>query len=723
MPNSPVAAPRNEESAERLARPLIQLAKANGISTSYIDQLGAYVEIRDEVLVSVLRALGVDASTDEAVTKSYEATVRKTQTTLVPSTIVKFLGTPTAIPIRPAGRNVTLRLLLEDGTAYAGNLAMCLLAENDGTLRLNLPDDIPSGYHALRINAGDAYGEATLICAPASIPVPKAVADRQRWGWMAQMYSVRSSESWGVGDYGDLRHLLKDAAEKTHADFMLINPIHACAPIPPLEPSPYLPESRRFLNVTYIRPQDIAEYADLSESDKAEVARLHAQVSAANDDVNPMDINSAWCHKRQALKIIFRQPRSVERQSAFERFKEQAGPDLKAFAAWSVAFEVWGAPWETSWFNDTNRDSPEVAELIREHADLVEFQCWLQWIADEQVSAAQQIAKNSGMALGLMQDMAVGVHSLGADVWWNPERFAVGSVTVGCPPDFYNQQGQDWGQPPFNPNYLNATGYGVYRDMVHTMFAHAGAVRIDHVLGLFRLWWIPQGEGAKNGAYVTYNVDAMIAILTIEASRADGLVIGEDLGTVPNYVRKVLASHGVLGTVVEWFARVDDSPNAGDPYDDPTNYRKYALASVTTHDLPPTAGYLQFEHVQLRERLHLLTESVESFQASATAERQAMLNRLRTLGLISDEEADDADSHIPQIVEAMHAMLRKSPSLLIQAALVDGVGERRTQNQPGTSDQYPNWRIPLADEHGRVVHTDEVFDLPRVKSLAAIMDA
>ena len=340
------------------------------------------------------------------------------------------------------------------------------------------------------------------------------------------MYSVRSSESWGVGDYGDLRHLLKDAAEKTHADFMLINPIHACAPIPPLEPSPYLPESRRFLNVTYIRPQDIAEYADLSESDKAEVARLHAQVSAANDDVNPMDINSAWCHKRQALKIIFRQPRSVERQSAFERFKEQAGPDLKAFAAWSVAFEVWGAPWETSWFNDTNRDSPEVAELIREHADLVEFQCWLQWIADEQVSAAQQIAKNSGMALGLMQDMAVGVHSLGADVWWNPERFAVGSVTVGCPPDFYNQQGQDWGQPPFNPNYLNATGYGVYRDMVHTMFAHAGAVRIDHVLGLFRLWWIPQGEGAKNGAYVTYNVDAMIAILTIEASRADGLVIG-----------------------------------------------------------------------------------------------------------------------------------------------------------------------------------------------------
>ena len=195
---------------------------------------------------------------------------------------------------------------------------------------------------------------------------------------------------------------------------------------------------------------------------------------------------------------------------------------------------------------------------------MVEFECWLQWIADEQVTAAQTAARESGMALGLMQDMAVGVHSLGADVWWNPERFAVGSVTVGCPPDFYNQQGQDWGQPPFNPNYLAKTGYGVYREMVHNMFSHAGAVRIDHVLGLFRLWWIPQGEGARGGAYVTYDYEAMIAILTIEASRVNGLVVGEDLGTVPDYVRTVLAEHGLLGCTVEWFARVDDSPNAGD---------------------------------------------------------------------------------------------------------------------------------------------------------------
>ena len=710
------------ESAERIARPLIQLAKLNGISTSYIDQLGTYVEIRDEVLVSVLAALGVDASSDEAIETSYELTKQRIADTLVEPTIVKFIGKESTTLIRAKGHDVTLRLLLEDGTQYEGNLCMYLTPQDDGSLTFTLPDDIPAGYHTLRVNAGPLHGEARLICAPARVPLPPAIAEKQRWGWMAQMYSIRSAESWGVGDYGDLKLLLTDAAEKSHADFMLINPIHATAPVDPLEPSPYLPESRRFMNVTYIRPQDIEEYAGLDEEAKAEVERLHAEVAPDNDNADELDINSAWWHKRQALQLVFKVPRSAERQAAFEAFKEAAGPDLRAFAAWSVAFQVWGAPWESTWFAETNRDSPEVAELIRDHADMVDFECWLQWIAAEQVTAAQTAARESGMALGLMQDMAVGVHSLGADVWWNPERFAVGSVTVGCPPDFYNQQGQDWGQPPFNPNYLAKTGYGVYREMVHNMFSHAGAVRIDHVLGLFRLWWIPQSEGARGGAYVTYDYEAMIAILTIEASRVNGLVVGEDLGTVPDYVRTVLAEHGLLGCMVEWFARVDDSPNAGDPYADPADYRKYALASVTTHDLPPTAGYLQFEHVRLREQLHLLTGPVEEFQASATAERQAMLDRLVESELITPEIAADVDNHIQEIVEAMHKMLLHSPSVLLQAALVDGVGETRSQNQPGTSSEYRNWRVPLAGPDHKVVHTDEVFDLPRVKSLSAIMN-
>ena len=728
---------RREESPARLKRPLIRLAKACGVSTSYIDQLGAYVEIRDEVLVAVLASLGA------AVSKSLLETECRQREQLVPPTVLAITGRANNVPLRcSADALVALTLALEDGTAYAGDLRANLRVHKDADfgeqLELTLPDDLPIGYHTLNVQVGGVQRRATVIVAPPRIELPEAVRQRQRWGWMTQMYSVRSADSWGVGDYGDLKRLAADAGEKSHADFMLINPIHAGAPVPPLQPSPYLPESRRFLNVTYIRPQDIPEYAALDDATRAQVEELHASVAAANDSAEPMDINASWDAKRQALWLIFSAPRSEERETAFAEFKRAAGPDLDAFATWCLAFEVWGAPWEeNSWFFRTDKNSPAVAALVRDHHDMFEFQRWLQWIADEQVAAAQQAAKDAGMALGLMQDMAVGVHALGADVWWSPERFADG-VTVGAPPDFYNQLGQDWGQPPFSPQYLESTGYRVYREMVHNMFAHAGALRIDHVLGLFRLWWIPRGCTARDGAYVTYNHEVMLSILAIEASRANGVVIGEDLGTVPEYVSKVLAEHGVLGTAVEWFSRVDNSPNAGDPYAPPEDYRKYALASVTTHDLPPTAGYLKLEHVDLREELNLLNEPAEQFRAEVQAEIDQMLALLVSCGYLPQEVADglkaacapdaddaetaDREALIQRVVEAMHVMLRDSPSVLVQAALVDGVGEHRTQNQPGTSWEYPNWRIPLADETGRVVHTEEVFDLPRVQSLAAALN-
>ena len=734
---------QREESPARLKRPLIRLAKACGVSTSYIDQLGAYVEIRDEVLVAVLASLGVDASNPAAISKSLLETECRQREQLVPPTVLAITGRANNVPLRcSADALVALTLALEDGTAYAGDLRANLRVHKDADfgeqLELMLPDDLPIGYHTLNVQVGGVQRRATVIVAPPRIELPEAVRQRQRWGWMTQMYSVRSADSWGVGDYGDLKRLVGDAGEKSHADFMLINPIHAGAPVPPLQPSPYLPESRRFLNVTYIRPQDIPEYAALDDAARAQVEALHASVAEANDSAEPMDINASWDAKRQALWLIFSAPRSGEREAAFAEFKRAAGPDLDAFATWCLAFEVWGAPWEeNSWFFRTDKNSPAVAALVRDHHDMFEFQRWLQWIADEQVAAAQQAAKDSGMALGLMQDMAVGVHAFGADVWWSPERFA-DDVTVGAPPDFYNQLGQDWGQPPFSPQYLESTGYRVYREMVHNMFAHAGALRIDHVLGLFRLWWIPRGCTARDGAYVTYNHEVMLSILAIEASRANGVVIGEDLGTVPEYVSKVLAEHGVLGTAVEWFSRVDNSPNAGDPYAPPEDYRKYALASVTTHDLPPTAGYLKLEHVDLREELDLLNEPAEQFRAEVQAEIDQMLALLVSRGYLPQEVADglkaacapdaddaetaDREALIQRVVEAMHVMLRDSPSVLVQAALVDGVGEHRTQNQPGTSWEYPNWRIPLADETGRVVHTEEVFDLPRVQSLAAALN-
>ena len=723
---APTAKPAvKQESAQRLARPLIRLAQACGVATSYIDQLGAYVEIADDVLVDVLASLGIDASTPEAVDAAILDVDCRNRGRLVPPTIIATVGSDTKVTIRAARESIiNVSIAYENGETWQVDVERDLVAGGDdfGELtELTIPADLPIGYHTLSVQAGGLHRNATIIAAPKRIELPKAVREHQRWGWMVQMYSVRSKRSWGVGDYGDLHQLAVDAADKSGADFMLINPIHASAPLPPLEPSPYLPESRRFINVTYIRPQDIEEYENASEEFKARIEQLHAQVEDANVSTEPLDINAAWSAKRAALEEIFALPRTAERQAKFEAFKQAAGPDLDAFATWCVAFEVWGAPWEGTWFEETGRDSPKVAALLAEHKDAAEFYRWMQWIADEQVSRAHNDAKAHGMALGLMQDMAVGVHALGADVWWSPERFADG-VTVGAPPDFYNQLGQDWGQPPFNPQYLEQTGYRVYRELVHSVFAHAGALRIDHILGLFRLWWIPRGRSARDGAYVSYNYNAMLSVLAIEATRANGVVIGEDLGTVPDFVRGVLEERGVLGTDVTWFSRVDNSPNAGDPYAPPSDYRKLALASVTTHDLPPTSGYLSLEHVKLREELHQLNEPVEQFRAEVESEISAMLDLLIAGGYLQEDVREDVLGNEQKIVEAMHAMLLDALSVLVQVALVDGTGETQVQNQPGTSSEYSNWRVPLKDHDGKIVLSDEVFDHPRVKSLSAVMN-
>ena len=561
--NAPDTTQRTE-SAERLARPLIKLAKASGLATSFIDQLGTYTEISDDALVAVLKALDVDASSDEAIKRSMTELEAENSKRLLPPTIVAITGKPTSLTLNcPSDAEITVAITLEDGTAF--DRFSLLPNLNSGQPDLAIAPDLPMGYHTLTVTVDGREGKATIIAAPARIAVPKAVEEHQRWGWMTQMYSVRSHDSWGIGDYGDLKRLLANAAEKSKADFMLINPIHAGAPIPPLEPSPYLPESRRFLNVTYIRPQDIPEYATLPDDVRAQVDALHASVAARNDESTPMDINAAWEAKRPALRLIFDAGRNNKRELEFEYFKATAGPDLNSFATWCLCFEVWGAPWgENRWFFEKTIDDPTVQTLVKDHHDLFEFNRWLQWIAAEQVNDAQHTALDHGMTLGLMQDMAVGVHGLGADAWANPERFA--------------------------------SGYQVYREMVHSMYEHAGAVRIDHVLGLFRLWWIPQGLGARNGAYVMYNHEAMLGVLAIEATRAGGMVIGEDLGTVPDYVRRILADHGVLGTDVEWFNRVDDSPNAGDPYRTLSELRACETARGAAFAQRAGGGVCRFGH-------------------------------------------------------------------------------------------------------------------------------
>lgn len=716
------------ENEERLARPLIHLAQMLGIGTSYVGQSNDYHEIDDDVLVAVLAALGVDASSDEAIDAAIRTIIHDKYSRLVAPTVLHIAGVTDHVQVNTTILSVpTASITLENGEPYEGQLNII----GDGTQQahiiddefiapalIEIPADLPVGYHTLHVSVDGRTADATLISAPKRVELPDSLKNGQLWGWMAQLYSIRSSGSWGVGDFEDLKTLLVEAKKRTGADFVLINPMHAAEPVAPLTPSPYLPVSRRFVNFTYIRPESIREYTTLDTASRAQIDQLHNDVEALNGDSQIVDRDTMWRAKMQALWIIFKTGRSSVRQASFEAFKRSCGDELEAYATWCLCYDKWGAPSEApdNWERSLTKDSPQIEDLRKQFPDTLDFYRWMEWIATEQFQDAQNAAKDAGMQIGVMADMAVGVHPLGADVWWNPERFAKGA-TVGAPPDYFNQQGQNWSQPPLSPIDLENNGYRTYRDIVHGMFAQAGAVRIDHILGLFRLWWIPEGHSATDGAYVYYDSDVMLGILAIEASRVGGVVVGEDLGVVPEYVSDSLAEHGLLGCAVEWFEQTDGV------FHEPKSWRPYALASVNTHDLPPCAGYLDYEHVRIRERLNLLTCSVQEFQASAVKEHNAMLMMLIDNGYLDPKLLEDEHANEQQIVESLYRALKAAPSKLLAASLTDAVGEHRAQNQPGTNNEYPNWRIPLADAEGDVVPLETLFDNKRLQSLTAIMQA
>ncbi|HSL36277.1 MAG TPA: 4-alpha-glucanotransferase, partial [Arthrobacter sp.] len=396
--------------------------------------------------------------------------------------------------------------------------------------------------------------------------------------------------------------------------------------------------------------------------------------------------------KLDALELLFGVPRDPARAVAFADFCAGEGRGLDDFALWCALAEKL-TPDAPQWSAEASSpDTPYCREQRALLAGRIEFHRWLQWLCDQQLEAAQRSARLSGMEIGVIHDLAVGVKPGGADDW-SLAGVLARDVTVGAPPDMFNQQGQDWTQPPWHPGRLAESGYAAYRDMLRTVLRHAGGIRVDHILGLFRLWWIPEGAGPEHGTYVYYDHEALIGILALEAQRAGAIVIGEDLGVFEPWVRDYLAERGIFGTSILWFEHDADGPIP------PERYRQQCLTSVNTHDLPPTAGYLAGEHVTLRESLGLLQRPVDEERAEAAAEQQAVLGLLRDRGLLPEPAHQDVQA----TVEALYAFTTLTPSSLLGVALVDAVGETRTQNQPGTSTQYPNWRIPLAGPRGPVL--------------------
>lgn len=693
--------------------PLHALARAHGVDTAFDTFGGGRAEASPDTLVAVLAALGVDARTPERIATALQEVEDEPWRRVLPPVVVHRRGSAGDLPVHvDDGDPVAVRIELETGGTID-------LAQSDhwveprtvdgrrvGRATFLLPDDLPLGWHTLRSTGPSADAATPLAVVPDRLELPEQVAAHPRWGLMVQLYSVRSRESWGLGDLRDLADLAWLTGTEG-ADFLLINPLHAAEPVPPLTPSPYLPTSRRFVNPLFLRVEDVHEVGYLSAADRALVEWAAEPALALNGDDGPIDRDTVWAAKRQALEVLFAVPRTPARETAFAEFRRREGQGLEDFALWCALVERDGpGPWSEDL---RGPQAPGARRARTELAERIAFYCWLQWLADQQLDTAQRAATEAGMAIGVMHDLAVGVHPGGADAWALGGVLA-GAASVGAPPDMYNQQGQDWSQPPWHPAELARVGYRPYRELLRTVFRHAGAVRIDHIMGLFRLWWIPRGQAPGTGTYVRYDVEAMVGILLLEAHRAGAVVIGEDLGVVEPGVRELLADRGVLGTSVLWFEKDAE----GRPLR-PDTYRRLALSTVTTHDLPPTAGYLAEEHVALRERLGLLAEPVPVVRAQARAEREAVLAALREQGLIG------ADPSEREVVEALHRYVRRTPSVLVGVSLADAVGERRAQNQPGTDTEYPNWKVPLADGAGRLVPLEEIVGHPRFRSLLAAL--
>jgi len=703
----------------QLAPSLVELAGRFGIATDYQDWSGRRVGVPESTLMAVLAALGIPAADEAERNAARIAHERAHWSRTLAPTILGQAGTQTTFWVHVThGQPAEVWVVLEDGTVRTGirqvdnfTPPFDLDGRWIGEASFALPDDLPLGYHRVHLRSGDEEASAAVIVTPAWLGVPERLGARRTWGLATQLYSVRSRQSWGVGDLTDLVDLAVWSASVHGAGYVLVNPLHAAEPTSPMEPSPYLPTSRRFVNPLYLRVEAIPEFAQLSK--RVRVRRLRDGVQKHADSLDSIDRDTAWAAKREALELVFAVPRTAGRDLAFAAYRAREGAALEDFATWCALAEKYGSDWHQWPESVRHPDNDGVAKFIRKHSAAVDFHGWLQWQLDEQLAAAQTQAVSAGMSLGIVHDLAVGVHPNGADSWALQDVLALG-VSAGAPPDEFNQLGQDWSQPPWRPDRLEELEYQPFRALIRSVLRHAGGVRIDHIIGLFRLWWIPKGQAPTEGTYVRYDHEAMIGIVALEAYRALALVVGEDLGTVEPWVRDYLRGRGVLGTSILWFELDRDGGGGPLPAE---RWREYCLSSVTTHDLPPTAGYLANEHVRLRDSLGLLTRPVEQELVAAETERSAWLAELRRVGLLS-KHAD-----VEETVLALHKYLGRTPSRLLGLALTDAVGDQRTQNQPGTTDEYPNWRVPLSGPDGRPVLLEDVFTDHRAIALAEAMRA
>jgi 4-alpha-glucanotransferase len=542
------------------------------------------------------------------------------------------------------------------GSSEPGELTL-----EDGTrLRLGgpLPPDLPWGYHDCRPDGADRT--LRWIVAPGQCLVPEAT-----WGWAVQLYAARSHASWGIGDLADLRELAQWSAG-LGAGLLVLNPLDADWPVLPQEPSPYYPSSRRFLNPLYLRIEEVPGAERLGPA----LENLVAAGRALNAE-RRIDRQSVFRLKQEALEAIWA---GFPGDGDFDDYCRRRQSEIEPFAAYCVLAAQFGGDWRAWPAEYQSPSTPGVKRFAAEHPRQVQFHEWLQWLSERQLAAAAQ-------ALPLVQDLPVGFNPAGADAWvW--QDLLARDCTIGAPPDAFNPAGQDWAIPPFVPHRLRAARYEPFIQTLRATLRHARGLRIDHVMGLFRLYWIPQGFGPAGGAYVRYRADEMMGLLALESRRAGAFVVGEDLGTVEDETRQRMAECQVLSFRVLWF---EPRP--------PAEYPPLAMAAVTTHDLPTIAG--------LHSGQDLVAQRAAGIANDAAME--ALRQHLDRLVPVP------AHAAIEEAIEATYRRLGQSSSLVLVATLEDALAVRDRPNMPGTTSGHPNWSLALPGG----IEALQAADLPR----------
>ncbi|HUY03028.1 MAG TPA: 4-alpha-glucanotransferase [Rhodocyclaceae bacterium] len=710
-----------------MSEALRHLAELCGILPDYHDIWGNRHVVSDLTRRHLLSAMHLPVDGDlTALALEFEN--RDWLRPLAPAMVLKAQAEPPRIavtlPAALAQRNFEWSLTLESGESQSGAFLLADLeavAERSvaGTLYqrrvLPLPLPLAAGYHRFELGQeNEAPARMLLIVAPAGCYQPQAVQDGGRiWGPTVQLYGLRSQRNWGIGDFSDLA-VLFDLTAASGAAIVGVNPLHALFPDCPGQFTPYSPSSRLFVNILYIDVEAVADFLE-SEAARSLVADPNFQARLRRlRESELVDYEGVTATKLKALDLAYQHFRDhhliagTERARAFRRYCAEQGPALAShalFEALQAHFRklddaVWGWPAWPQAYRDPQ--APAVAAFARTHDAEVDFYAYLQWQAELQLGAACERSLQLCLGVGLYQDLAVGVNPGGAETWANQDVYAQGAH-AGAPPDDFSLHGQDWGLPPFVPHWLRDAAYAPFIATLRANMRHCGALRIDHVMSLTRLFWVPAGASAAEGAYVSYPLDDLLGILALESQRNRCLVIGEDLGTVPDGLRPALASLGVLSYRPLFFAR-----NGDNDFLPPAHYPDQALVSVGTHDLPTLRGFWRGHDLETRDRLELFPseELRTSLLAARAQDRARLLLALSREGLLPGGLSTDPRALpeiTPELAAAVHLYLARTPAKVMVVQPEDVFAVLEQTNLPGSVAEYPNWRrkLPLALERWR----------------------